>query len=86
MSSPNLLQPSPAVMSMIAQAIRSVRFGMIRIMVHDTRVVQIEKVEKIRMEPSADLAAGSQTLQAEPHRITGGVSDDDQHGRQESSG
>lgn len=65
--------PSPAVMSAIAQAIRSVRFGMIRIMVHDTRVVQIEKVEKIRMNDSAYLTAGGHdTPRTEPDRTSGG--------------
>ena len=70
--------PSPAVMSAIAQAIRSVRFGMIRIMVHDARIVQIEKIEKIRLDDSAHLTAGGRsTSQTGPDRTSGSASNDD---------
>jgi len=55
-NSPN--HPSPAVLSAIAQAIRSIRFGTVRIMIHDARVVQIEKAEKFRMDAAADLTPG----------------------------
>ena len=38
------------VLEQIAHAIRGVRFGSVQIVIHDSRVVQIEKAEKIRVE------------------------------------
>lgn len=32
--------------------VKSLRFGIVQIVVHDSRVVQIEKTEKIRLEES----------------------------------
>lgn len=32
--------------------VKSLRFGVVQIVVHDSRVVQIEKTEKIRLEQS----------------------------------
>lgn len=34
----------------IAQALRELRFGSVEIIVHDSRVVQIERREKLRVE------------------------------------
>ena len=47
-----------SVLKKIADAVESVRFGSMQIVIHDSRVVQIEKAEKIRIPPSADLASG----------------------------
>lgn len=47
--------PQPAidaVLQHIAAAISSIRFGSIELVIHDGRVVQIEKREKTRIEPS----------------------------------
>jgi hypothetical protein len=48
------------LMTQIADAIRSLRYGAIHITVQDSHVVQIEKVEKIRVQQrqDADLIAG----------------------------
>lgn len=35
----------------ILAAIQTVRFGTVRIIIQDGRVVQIEKTEKVRLEP-----------------------------------
>ncbi|MBI4355564.1 MAG: YezD family protein [Candidatus Omnitrophica bacterium] len=65
--------PSPALMSRIADAIRSVRFGSVRIMIHDARVVHIEKVEKLRLTQEADLTSGGMPRDVGPtNRTTGG--------------
>ena len=58
------LELSQEVLKRIADAVESVRFGSVQIVIHDSRVVQIEKAEKIRIPPSADLAPGG------PHQST----------------
>ena len=37
----------------VRRQVGSLRFGVVQVVVHDSRVVQIEKTEKIRFEPSA---------------------------------
>ncbi len=46
------------VLRQIAEAIRSIRYGSVEILIQDSRVVQIHKAEKIRVNPSADLIPG----------------------------
>jgi hypothetical protein len=50
------MQPVPPVprevLERIAQAIRGVRFGSVQIVIHESRVVQIERAEKIRLDSS----------------------------------
>lgn len=36
----------------VVAAINSIRFGSVEIVIHDGRVVQIEKREKLRLEPA----------------------------------
>ena len=35
----------------VAKQVESLRFGVVQITVHESRVVQIEKTEKVRLEP-----------------------------------
>lgn len=37
----------------VRRQVGSLRFGVVQVVVHDSRVVQIEKTEKIRVEPTA---------------------------------
>ncbi len=37
----------------VRRQVGSLRFGVVQVVVHDSRVVQIEKTEKIRVEPVA---------------------------------
>lgn len=56
---------SEATLLQIAEAIDGVRFGSVQIMIHDARVVQIETIQKIRLDvPKAHLIPGGCT----PHR------------------
>lgn len=41
-----------SVMAEIARSIKSVRFGSVEITIHDSRVVQIERKEKVRFAPA----------------------------------
>lgn len=38
----------------VRKQVNSLRFGVVQIVVHDARVVQIEKTEKIRFEKNKD--------------------------------
>jgi hypothetical protein len=74
MAKPNC-EPPDALMTQIAEAISSLRWGTVHITVQDSRVVQIEKVEKIRLKPQADLTAGGvSTPVGTTDRTTGGCS------------
>ncbi len=72
---PSLALPLPAeTLAQIAQMIRTIRFGAIQITIHDSRVVQIEKVEKIRLPAEADRSFGSRKQKtALANRTTGGL-------------
>lgn len=37
-------------LDLVAQQVRSLRFGVVEIIVHDSRVIQIEKTEKLRLD------------------------------------
>ena len=64
---------SPDLLTRIAETIRSIRFGTVQITIHDSRVVQIEKAEKIRLEPRTDLTAGGAFEEvSRADRTTGG--------------
>ncbi|MBX3733055.1 MAG: YezD family protein [Verrucomicrobiae bacterium] len=43
-------QSVPVWLNAVRLQVESLRFGQVQIVVHDGRVVQIEKVEKIRIE------------------------------------
>ena len=49
---------SDLILEKIAAAIRSIRYGAVEIVIHDGRVVQIEKTEKLRVT-HADQIPGS---------------------------
>ena len=40
-------------LAMVAEQIATLRFGVVQIVVHDGRVVQIEKTEKVRLDKPA---------------------------------
>ena len=50
----------PEVLEQIRDTIGSMRYGIVQLKVHDARVVQIEKVETVRIAPSAHLPPPSQ--------------------------
>lgn len=41
-------------LEVVQQQVGSLRFGVVQVVVHESRVVQIEKTEKIRFESSAE--------------------------------
>lgn len=43
----------PPWLDAVRSQVESIRFGQVQIVVHDSRVVQIEKVEKIRFDSKA---------------------------------
>jgi hypothetical protein len=52
-------------LELVKQRVESLEYGVVQIVVHDSRVTQIERTEKLRLEP-ADKKAGTST------RTTGG--------------
>jgi hypothetical protein len=41
---------SPALLRELRQALRSIRFGAVELVIHDGRVVQLERREKVRFD------------------------------------
>ena len=37
----------------ILEAVRSIRYGSVEVVIHDSRVVQVTRTEKIRLEPGS---------------------------------
>ena len=53
MSQPAVSQKVPGVVQEILRAIEGLRFGSVEITVHEGRITQIEKREKVRFTPPA---------------------------------
>ncbi len=64
---------SPELLQHIGNALRSIRYGTVQITVHNARVVQIDKVERVRFASTTDLTRGLQASTPPiPDRTTGG--------------
>jgi hypothetical protein len=48
----NAKELNPRWLSIVSEQVESLRFGVVQIVVHENRVVQIEKTEKVRLEKS----------------------------------
>ena len=48
--SPNGRAVAPEVVTAVLEAIQAIRFGSIEIVIHDSRVVAIERREKVRLD------------------------------------
>ena len=48
----NSKEVNPSWLEIVAEHVDSLRFGVVQIVVHETRVVQIEKTEKVRFDKS----------------------------------
>lgn len=46
--------PSQLWRELVARHVASLRFGVVQIVVHDSRVVQIERTEKVRLDRRED--------------------------------
>lgn len=62
----------PEVLRQVEEAVRSIRYGTVQVTIHNARVVQIETLEKVRIEPSADLVTGSEQTTAPTDRTSEG--------------
>ena len=47
----------PLWLRIVQQQVGSLRFGLVQIVVHDNRVVQIERTEKVRLDKAHELPA-----------------------------
>ena len=41
-------------LELVTQHVKSLRYGVVEIIVHDSRVIQIEKTERLRLEKKPD--------------------------------
>lgn len=63
---------SRQLLAQIAEAIRAIRFGSVQIMIHDGRVVQIEKAERLRVVETDLTSGGACEPVGSTDRTTGG--------------
>ena len=49
----NVKEVTPKWLHLVAEQVESLRFGVVQIVVHENRVVQIEKTEKVRLDKEA---------------------------------
>jgi hypothetical protein len=54
---PQLTEEERGWLSIVQRQVRSLRFGVVQIVVHNGRVVQIERTEKLRLNEAGRLAA-----------------------------
>lgn len=52
--------PDTELLERIAQAVHSIRYGTVQIVIQDARIVQIEKTEKIRLKKANQTSGGLQ--------------------------
>ncbi len=45
---------SPDILEALSQAVAQIKYGQIQITVHDSKIVQIDKTEKIRFDANAE--------------------------------
>jgi hypothetical protein len=62
---------TPDVLDKIAQAVRSIHYGTVQVTVHNARVVQIDKVEKLRLVHDVE-DAGPSSSNPPSDRSSGG--------------
>jgi hypothetical protein len=48
----NGIEISPEWVGIVVKQVESLRFGVVQITIHESRVVQIEKTEKVRIDKS----------------------------------
>ena len=46
----------PPWLRLVCEQVASMRFGVVQIVIHDSRVVQIERTEKLRLDKGDDAA------------------------------
>lgn len=49
----NAIPLPPLLLRELVEALRTIRYGAIELVIHDGRVVQLERREKVRFEPGA---------------------------------
>ena len=62
----------PEWLSVVREKVETLRFGVVQVVVHDSKIIQIERTERIRIEgPTSRPATPSQNLTDQTHwRIT----------------
>ncbi len=61
---------SQDITTQLEQALRNLRYGTVQLVVHDAQVVRIERMERIRLEPTGTLEAPQSTTDGHPTTTT----------------
>ncbi len=59
---------SQTIVDQVEHALRGLRYGTIQLVVHDARIVQIERLERVRLSTATD--AGQPTLTGSPEALS----------------
>ena len=74
-----------ALTTSLAQALRGLRYGTIQLVVHDARIVRIERIERIRLPaaPFEEMAGTAQAGLTDPSEAATTTQDSPTHAREE---
>lgn len=70
-------QPEPAWLALVREKVETLRYGVVQIVIHDSKVTQIERTEKTRIpDPAQNFSNRPDTLEEDnltpaPCRTTG---------------
>ncbi len=69
-------QPEPEWLALVREKVESLRYGVVQIVIHDSKVTLIERTEKTRLNPISDRPDTLEEAShpSSPHRITGRLS------------
>lgn len=50
----HIVDEAEEIIAVLREALRTVRFGSVEVVIHDGRVVQIDRKEKLRFQPASE--------------------------------
>lgn len=59
---------TPSMLKRISDAVGSIRYGAVHILIQDSKVIQIEKIEKVRLDKADRETGGTSHSSSDPTR------------------
>ena len=59
----------PEWLSVVREKVETLRFGVVQVVVHDSKIIQIERTERIRIEGPTSRSATSQSKSYRPDTL-----------------
>ena len=59
----------PEWLSVVREKVETLRFGVVQVIVHDSKIIQIERTERIRIDGAASRSATSQPKSYRPDTL-----------------